>query len=92
MLLLMLPLSRFSRVRLCATPWTAAHQAPLSLGFSRQKHWSELPFPSPYDMLTTCQISKHITSLYSLNPHIDLLKHINYHPHLIDGETEKLKT
>ena len=39
-------LSRFSRVRLCATPQTAAHQAPPSLGFSRQEHWSELPFPS----------------------------------------------
>ena len=40
-------LSHFSRVRLCATPETAAHQAPLSLGFSRQEHWSGLPFPSP---------------------------------------------
>ena len=40
-------LSRFSRVRLCVTPETAAHQAPLSLGFSRQEHWSGLPFPSP---------------------------------------------
>ena len=40
-------LSRFSRVRLCATPETAAHQAPPSLGFSRQEHWSGLPFPSP---------------------------------------------
>ena len=47
MLLLLLLLSRFSRVRLCATPQTAAHQAPLSLEFSRQGHWSELPFPSP---------------------------------------------
>ena len=45
--LLLLLLSRFSRVRLCATPYTAAHQAPLSLGFSRQEHWSGLPFPSP---------------------------------------------
>ena len=35
-------LSRFSRVRLCATPWTAVHQAPPSLGFSRQEHWSGL--------------------------------------------------
>ena len=35
------------RVRLCATPYTAAHQAPPSLGFSRQEHWSGLPFPSP---------------------------------------------
>ena len=47
MLLLLLLLSRVSRVRLCATLETAAHQAPLSLGFSRQEHWSGLPFPSP---------------------------------------------
>ena len=47
LVLLLLLLSRFSRVRLCATPQTAAHQAPLSLGFSRQEHWSGLPFPSP---------------------------------------------
>ena len=40
LLLLLLLLSRFSHVRLCATPETAAHQAPLSLGFSRQEHWS----------------------------------------------------
>ena len=46
-LLLLLLLSHFSRVRLCATPWTAAHQAPPSLGFSRQEHWSGLPSPSP---------------------------------------------
>ena len=45
--LLLLLLSRFSRVRLCATPEMAAHQAPSSLGFSRQEHWSGLPFPSP---------------------------------------------
>ena len=43
----LLLLSRFSRVRLCATPETTAHQAPPSLGFSRQEHWSGLPFPSP---------------------------------------------
>jgi len=46
MKLLLLLLSRFSRVWLLATPWTAAHQAPLSMGFSRQEHWSGLPFPS----------------------------------------------
>ena len=45
--LLLLLLSCFSRVRLCATRQTAAHQAPPSLGFSRQEHWSGLPFPSP---------------------------------------------
>ena len=43
----MLLLSRFSCVQLCATPETAAHQALPSLGFSRQEHWSGLPFPSP---------------------------------------------
>ena len=43
----MLLLSRFSCVHLCATPWTAAHQAPPSLGLSRQEHWSGLPVPSP---------------------------------------------
>ena len=42
----LLLLSRFSRVQLCATPWTSAHQAPPSLGFSRQEHWSGLPFPA----------------------------------------------
>ena len=47
MLLLLLLLSCLSRVRLCATPETAAHQAPPSLGFSRQEHCSGLPFPSP---------------------------------------------
>ena len=34
-----------------ATPWTVACQAPLSMGFSRQEHWSGLPFPSPEDLL-----------------------------------------
>ena len=46
--ILLLPLlSHFSRVRLCTTPYMAAHKAPPSLGFSRQDHWSMLLFPSP---------------------------------------------
>ena len=44
---LILLLSHFSRVQLCVTPETAAHQAPPSLGFSREEHWSGLPLPSP---------------------------------------------
>ena len=36
-----------SRVQLWATPWTAAHQAPPSMGFSRQEYWSGVPLPSP---------------------------------------------
>ena len=38
------------RVRLFATPWTVAYQAPPSMGFSRQEDWSALPFPSPGDL------------------------------------------
>ena len=41
-----------SRVRLLATPWTAAHQAPPSMGFSRQEYWSGVPLPSPH--ICTC--------------------------------------
>ena len=39
-----------SRVPLFANPWTVASQAPLSLEFSRQEYWNELPFPSPGDL------------------------------------------
>ena len=39
-----------SHVRLLATPWTAAHQAPLSMGFARQEYWSGVPLPSPVDL------------------------------------------
>jgi len=54
-MLLLLLLNRFSRVRLCVTPQTAAHQAPLSLGFSRQEYWSGLLFPSP---MHACMLSR----------------------------------
>ena len=43
-------LNCFGRVHLFATPWIVAHQAPLSMGFSRQEYWSGLPFPSPQDL------------------------------------------
>ena len=39
-----------SHIRLFATPWTVARQAPLSMGFSRQEYWSGLPFPPPGDL------------------------------------------
>ena len=42
-----------SHVRLLATPWTAARQAPPSMGFSRQEHWSGLPFPAPENLIDT---------------------------------------
>ena len=53
--LLLLLLSRFSRVRLFTTPWTAAYQAPLPMGFSRQEYWSGLPLPSPTVLSTSLQ-------------------------------------
>ena len=43
-------LSHFSHLQLFATPWTLAHQTPLSVGSSRQEYWSELPWPSPGDL------------------------------------------
>ena len=48
--LYMCVLSHFSCVQLFTTPWTAACQATLSMGFSRQEYWSELPFPTPRDL------------------------------------------
>ena len=66
--LALLLLSRFSRVRLCVTPLTAAHQAPLSLGFSRQEHWSGLPFPSPMHESERWKWSRSVVS-DSLQPH-----------------------
>ena len=48
---MLLLLSRFSRVQLLATPWTAVYQAPPSMGFSRQEYWSGVPLPCPNYML-----------------------------------------
>ena len=70
LLLLLLLLSHFSRVRLCATPETAAHQAPLSLGFSRQEHWSGLPFPSPV-ALNYDPCLHQVEKTHNTKPHTD---------------------
>ena len=50
-----------SRVWLFASPWIVAHQAPLSMGFSRQKHWSGLPLPTPGDLPTSMDIGVQIS-------------------------------
>ena len=52
-------LCRFSHIRLCATLWTAAHQAPPSTGFSRQEYWSGLPVPSPLLEIRHPQVLSH---------------------------------
>ena len=51
-----------SRVLLLATPWTAAHQAPLSMGFSRQEYWSGVPSPSPQERFSCVQFSQYFWS------------------------------
>ena len=60
--LLLLLLSRFSHVWLCATPEMAAHQAPPTLGFSRQEHWSGLPFPAPMNESEKWKWSRSVVS------------------------------
>ena len=45
-------LSRFSRIQLCVTPWTATHQAPLSIGFFRHEYWRIHGFPCPFPALS----------------------------------------
>ena len=62
LMLRLLLLSRFSCVRLCATPWTAAYEAPPSLGFSRQEHWSGVPFPSPVHESEKWKYSRSVVS------------------------------
>ena len=54
----LLLLSHVSRVRLCETPWTAAHQAPLSMGVSRKEYWSGSPVPSPTDVTQRHKVTK----------------------------------
>ena len=49
-ILIQVKVKSLSRVRLFATPWTIAHQAPPFMEFSRQEYWSELPFPSRGDL------------------------------------------
>ena len=61
----LLLLSHFSRVQLCVTPQMAAHQAPPSLGFSRQEHWSGLPFLSPVHESEVTQLC--LTPCYPLD-------------------------
>ena len=46
----LLLLNHYSRVQFCAVLWIVVHQAPLSMGFSRQEYWSGFPIPSPGDL------------------------------------------
>ena len=55
-----------SRVRLLATPWTTAYQAPLSMGFSRQEYWSGVPLPSPKAIFKQNKTKQFLATLSSL--------------------------
>ena len=57
-----------SRVRLLATPWTAAFQAPPSMGFSRQEYWSGVPLPSPHGLYSPRNSPGQNTGVGSLIP------------------------
>ena len=65
LLLLLLLLSRFSRFRLCVIPWTAAYQAPPSMGFSGQQYWSGVPLPSLSQSLSR------VNSIFKISLNID---------------------
>ena len=52
-----------SRVQLFVTPWTAAFQAPLSMGFSRQEYWSGVPLPSPWPR-SKCKFTFQVNQQY----------------------------
>ena len=56
-----------SRVRLLATPWTAAYQAPPSVGFSRQEYWSGVPLPFPHPMRIDINYKKKKKSVKTTN-------------------------
>ena len=56
-----------SRVQLLANPWTAAYQAPLSMGFARQEYWSGLPLPSPSLLNLSCIFSILVSRLFICN-------------------------
>ena len=67
--------SHFSRVRLFATPWTIAHQAPPSMGFSRQEYWSGVPLPSPTPHPSRSSQNSELSSLcyIAASHHISIL-------------------
>ena len=70
-----------SRLRLLATPWTAAYQAPPSMGFSRQEYWSGMPFPSPSSLPTLSNLKCWFSSRYCCG----ILENYQYKdiPHLL---------
>ena len=73
-------LSCFIRVQLCATLWTVAHQAPLSMGFSRQEYWSGLLFPPSWDLPNP--------GMEPVSPAYPVCIHLHLHLYLFDLNRE----
>ena len=67
-----------SHVRLLASPWTAAYQAPPSMGFSRQEYWSGLPLPSPIPLLVITKWPLQITQKMEESPRHTLLEFLTH--------------
>ena len=93
-------LKSLSRARLLAAPWTAAHQAPPSMGVSRQEYWSGVPLPSPPLPLI---MDKTMTELNQVSfpkcfiqpkstRNATILFHTHNHPFSPDGDIETLRT
>ena len=82
-----------SRVRLFVTPWTVAHQAPLSMEFSRHEYWSGLPFPSPEDLpnpgIKPRSPALQADSLYQLSHKQCLLPNTNCSPYKLSFSPTK---
>src|SRR5574337_627403 len=78
-----LKVKSLSRVRLLATPWTAAYQAPPSMGFSRQEYWSGVPLPSPGDLpnprIEPRAIGNGLVSPDGMNYTFNLLQNVTFH-------------
>ena len=74
-------LKSLSRVRLLVTPWTAAYQAPLSMGFSRQEYWSGVPSPSPTQKSSVQMNSAHYDSALNMFFSLKLLNQKTTVPH-----------
>ena len=78
-------LSHFSRVWLFATPWTVALQAPLSMEFSRQEYWNELPCPPPGDLPDLEIEPKSLPSLALAGGFFTTITNWEAHPTKISG-------
>ena len=65
-----------SQARLLVTPWTAAHKAPLSMGFSRQEYWSGVPSPSPLFQMRRLKVNRKVSLLLRASLIAQLVKNL----------------